>query len=317
MKPTYSRFAEQDNRMATLLRRFSVVLLWPLYLVAAPLAVQRVGSWLLLLLVPLGTYLVMWVGLLRHEVWHRNFDRIEPKRAFRLLSYLIFMDPNPYYLFHGAHHTHVHTRKDPVLFCEGYEDRRTRKRVFILEFLLGNAVWEFMTLGRLVRSGKVTRKSVLRALPYRLAPLLATAAATCALGGRGAFAPYLSTTLLTAWAASQAARHVQWIEHLGVLAEGSLEERSVRTHNLTRRTLFGWIFNVLTLDETWNHTYHHSDPAKPLSAVEDVEPAPDHEVIDGRQYAAILWSYWKSMQDCGNPTAAAGGGPGEASRSVR
>jgi fatty acid desaturase len=293
---TYARFSEQDNRVWTLLRRFSVVLLWPLYLIVAPLAVQRLGAWALLLLVPVGTYLVMWVGLLRHEVWHRNFDRVDPKRAFRLLSYLILTDPNPYYLFHGQHHTHVHTRKDPVIFCEGYEDLRTRRRVFVLELLLGNAVWEFMTLGRLVRTGKVSRKEVLGALPYRLAPLLATAAATYAVGGPRALALHPLTALLTLWAGSQAARHTQWIEHLGVLAEGSMEERSLKTHNLTRGTPFGWLFNVLTLNETWNHTYHHVEPAQPLSSIDEVAPAADHRVIDGRQYAAILWTYWKSLQ---------------------
>lgn len=296
MIATDARFVEQDNRPWTLLRRFSVVLFWPLYLIVAPLAVQRLGAWLLLLLVPVGVHLVMWVGLLRHEVWHRNFDRVDPKRAFRLLSYLIFMDPNPYYLFHGPHHTHVHTRKDPVIFCEGYEDRRTRKRIFILEFLFGNAVWELMTLQRLMRTGKVSRKEVLGALPYRLVPLLVTATATYAVGGSGALSLYPLTTLLAAWAGSLAARHTQWVEHLGVLAEGSMEERSLKTHNLTRATPFGWLFNVLTLNETWNHTYHHVSPVQPLSAIDEVEPAPDHRVIDGRQYAAILWSYWKSLQ---------------------
>ena len=297
MKITYAEFTAQDNRASTLLRQFSVVLLWPLYLVAAPLVVQRIGVWSLLPLLPLGTYLVMWVGLLRHEVWHKNFDRVDPRRAFRLLSYLVFTDPHPYYLFHGQHHTHVHTRKDPILFCEGNDDLRTRRRVFILEFLLGNAAWEFMTLGRLVRTAKVSRKEVLGAVPYRLLPLLVTAAATYAVGGSGALALYPLTTLATVWVGSQAARHVQWIEHLGVLAEGSMEERSLRTNNLTRATPFGWLFNVLTLNETWNHTYHHVAPAQPLSSIDAVEPAPDHRVIDGRQYASILWSHWKSLQD--------------------
>jgi fatty acid desaturase len=293
---TYARFAEHDNRSWTFLGQFSVVLFWPLYQVAAPLVVQRLGAWPLLLLVPVGTYLVMWAGLLRHEVWHKNFDRVDPKRAFWLLSYLIFMDPNPYYFGHGQHHTYVHTLKDPVFFCEGYEDLRTRKRVFILEFLLGNAVWEVMTLKRLLRAGKVSRDEVLGALPYRLLPLLVTAAATYAAGGTGALALYPLTTLLTLWASSQVARHTQWVEHLGILAEGSMKERSLKGRNLTRRTPFGWIFNVLTLNEAWNHTYHHVEPGRPLSSIDKVEPAPDHQVIDGRQYAAILWSYWKSLQ---------------------
>lgn len=295
MDTANAKFAELDNRVSSLVRNFSVVLLWPLYLVLSPLAAQRIGLWVSILLVPAGIYLVMWVGLLRHEVWHRNFDRIDPQRAFRLLSYLIFMDPNPYYAFHGPHHTHVHTRKDPVIFCEGYEDLRTRRRVFVLEFLLGNAVWELMMLKRLMRAGKVTRRQVLGAVPYRLAPLVVTAAATYAVGGSRALALYPVTTLLTVWAGSQAARHTQWIEHLGVVAEGSMTERSLATHNLTRATPFGWLFNVLTLNETWNHTYHHVAPAHPLSSIDEVEPAPDHHVIDGRQYAAILWSYWKSL----------------------
>jgi fatty acid desaturase len=296
MDTTYERFFRQDNRWLSIAGQFSVVLLWPIFLIAAPLLVSRFGWWMLLVLIPVGTYLIMWVGLLRHEVWHKNFVRIDSRLAFRLLSYIIFLDPHPYLLGHGPHHTFIHTTRDPVLFCEGYEaDRRARKRTFILEFIFGNAAWELASLKQLVRSGKVSRRAVLVGLPLRAITLVATAVLAWMLGGKEVLAIYPWTTLAVVWSGSQAARHVQWVEHLGILAEGSMEERSLVGRNMTSKTLFGWLFNLLTLQEAWNHTYHHIEPGRPLSSIDNVGPDASHIVINEKQYARVLWNYWKSL----------------------
>lgn len=296
MDATYEAFSRQDNRWVTIASQFSVVLLWPAFLVVAPLLVGRFGWWTLAAVLPVGTYLVMWVGLLRHEVWHKAYTRIESNGAFRLLSYIIFLDPHPYLLGHGPHHSFVHTTKDPVLFCEGYDsDPRARKRTFITEFIFGNAAWEVGMLRRLVRTGKVSRREVLLGLPLRFITPALAAALAWALGGLEALLIFPCTTLLVAFAASQAARHVQWVEHLGIMAEGTMEERSLAGHNITNKTVFGWIFNLLTLQEAWNHTYHHVEPSRPLSSIDKVSPAENHLVIDGKQYARILWNYWQSL----------------------
>lgn len=296
MDTTYEQFSRQDNRWVSIASQFSVVLLWPSFLIAAPLLVSRLGWWTLVATLPLGTYLVMWVGLLRHEVWHKNFTRIDTRVTFRLLSYIIFLDPHPYLLGHGPHHTFVHTPKDPVLFCEDHDsDPRARKRAFIIEFIFGNAAWELGMLKRLVRAGKVPRSAVLMGLPLRLITPAVTATLAWVLGGMEALSVYPWTTLLVMFCASHAARHVQWVEHLGIRAEGSMEERSLVGRNLTNKTLFGWVFNRLTLQEAWNHTYHHVEPGRPLSSIDHVLPAQHHVVIDGKQYGQILWSYWKSL----------------------
>ncbi|HVH45113.1 MAG TPA: fatty acid desaturase [Labilithrix sp.] len=295
MDSTYELAHEKDNRSSTLATQFSVVLLWPALLVAAPLAVHRFGWWTLAVSIPMGVYFVMWIGLLRHEVFHRNFSRLPSRKTFDFLSYLIFLDPRPYWLAHGPHHRYVHTTRDVILFCERYDDPKARKRAFVLEFILGNAAWEFATLKRFVRAGNVSRKDVLVALPKRLLVLVVTALLVTLIGTKSALAYFPFTTFAMAWASSLAARHVQWVEHLGVVAEGSMVERSMLTRNLTNETLFGWVFNTLTCQEAWNHTYHHVAPERPLSSIDKLDPETTHVVVDGRQYWKILTDHYRSL----------------------
>jgi len=165
----------------------------------------------------------------------------------------------------------------------------------VLEFIFGNAAWEFATLMRLVKSGQVSRRAVLLALPWRALPLVVTAMLTWLLGGTKALVLYPGVTLAVLWVSSQAARHLQWVEHLGVLAEGTMQERSLHTRNLTNKTPFGWLFNRLTLQEAWNHAYHHIEPGRPLSSIDGLAPEPRHVVIDGRQYSKVLRDYWRSL----------------------
>src|SRR5262245_9444259 len=116
MNTTYTEHSLKDSEWTTLARRFSVVALWPALLVAAPLLVERFGWAVLSLVVPTGVCLVMWIAVLRHDVWHANYPRLNRRKTFDFLSYLILLDPHPYLLTHGGHHKHVHTTQDPLMF---------------------------------------------------------------------------------------------------------------------------------------------------------------------------------------------------------
>jgi hypothetical protein len=273
----------------------AVICLWCAYLVFAALLWSRRGAWSLLLVPTVGAYLFSWLAFYRHELWHRYFPFIDNGAWYNFVSYLLFSDPQVYRAAHSLHHRYVHTPDDIEFFCRDWlTDRRRRKRQFILELLFGNAAWELSTFWRLRRQGRATSKAHLHSVVKRLIVFLGLMSLAESLEpGAGWFFASLSTVSI--WFGALMNRHVQWIEHLGIVSDGSLAERNLLTRNLSSSTFFGWLFNTLYHDDAKEHVFHHTEPKLNSRGLAGLSLPPGAQTITLGEYPRMLWSFYRSL----------------------
>lgn len=272
-----------------------VVAAWLAYLIALPIAWAHSAALTITLVPTLGVFLFTWIGYYRHELWHGYFPQIDNAAWFRFVSYLLFSDPQVYGAAHPNHHKHLHTPRDIEFFCDGWAtDPARRRRQFALELVFGNAAWELACLWRLKREGRATARAGRRALGMRvalLAPVLA-AAESCVPGGAWTCLAGYAATL---WAGSIVTRHDQWIEHLGIVSDGPLDERNMLTRNLTTHTWSGWLFNVWNHNEPREHVLHHTDPKVNSRGFPGLALPPGARTITLGAYARLLAEHWRQL----------------------
>lgn len=273
-----------------------VFITWLAYVVLAPLLWLQ-SPWLALLVIPLiGGYLASWLLYYRHELWHNYFPGLNNERALDLVSYTLMSIPQAYRVCHGSHHKHVHTYEDMEFFCQDYAtDRTKRRRQFLLEVFFGNIAWEWSTTFRLARAGKISSRDRIKARIGSLT-FLAIAAGLSYWIQPGNTLYLLLTFVLTAWLGAVVTRQSQWIEHLGIHANGcSLHERDMLTRNLPSNTTLGWLVNFYTHNDAREHVLHHTEPGQNLRAVDGLSlPKEAHTTTVG-EHLWRLWSHYRSL----------------------
>lgn len=277
-------------------RLFALVGLWLAYLLAMPALVARFG-WGALALVPtVGVYLLSWLGYYRHELWHNYFAGLNNPRWFDFVSYLVFSDPAVYRIAHPAHHKYVHTTADIEFFCEDYEtDRPRRRRQFVLELIFGNMAWELTCLHRLFREGKYTKWGS-RVCLLKRASILAVLVSISRWITPGSGWTYLGCYLGTLWVGSLVTRHNQWLEHLGICANGaSIAERNLLTRNLKSEGLLARWFNFMNHDDAREHVFHHTEPQLNTRAFPGLELPPGARTITIGQYLGLVARHYRSL----------------------
>jgi hypothetical protein len=90
-------------------------------------------------------------------------------------------------------------------------------------------------------------------------------------------------------------RHVQWIEHLGILSDGSLAERNLLTRNLSSATLGGRLFNFIFHYDAQEHVFHHTEPRINSRGAPDLTLPPGAQTITLGEYPRLLWSHYRSL----------------------
>lgn len=268
---------------------------WIALLSLVPLLVRSVGGWVLLASPILGAYFVSWLGMLRHELWHGYIDGVDNRRFFRIVCFSLCLEPETYRLSHGSHHSHANTERDMQMYPEDYlTNRRRARRQFVLEFVFGNLAWEVSTLSRLHNAGLISTSTILSHLPNRLVLPVGLAAFFVGVAPEaGLFA--LANFLLMFWSGSVMTRHNQWLQHLGIIADGTAEARNLLTRNLKNETLLQRFVNFLNHDDSVAHTYHHTEPNQYTRLNPELGPAQDHVQITLAEYASILLAYARAL----------------------
>jgi len=293
-----SQEAIQQIREAAIFLPFrlaAVSFLWCAYLFSASLWWAQYSSFAVLLVPTVGAYLFSGLAFYRHELWHRYFPKINNTAWYDFVSYLLFSDPQVYRAAHASHHKFVHTPDDLEFFCQDWvTDRHRRKRQFILELLFGNVAWELSSFGRLRQRGQATLRARLVAFAKQLA-IFAFLLVLVAWMQPGAGRFFFATCALTIWCGAVMSRHVQWIEHLGIVSDGSLAGRNLLTRNLCSDTVLGWLFNVLSHHDAREHVFHHTEPKLNSRGLAGLQLPPDARTIALSEYPRILWSYCRNL----------------------
>ena len=273
----------------------AVILLWIIYLLSVTVLWARHGPLALLLVPTVGTYLFSWLGFYRHELWHNYFPRIHNPTWFNFVSYLMWTNPQLYRLVHPTHHKYVHTPDDMEFFCQDWRtDRRRRKRQFILELIYGNIAMQVSHYTRLMKEGRATVQASRNAFAKRLALFLSLLAIAGWIqpGGQWLF---FWTYILTIWLGVVMIRQLQWVEHLGIVSDGSLAERNLLTRNLSSDTLLGWLFNFYNHDDAREHVFHHTEPKLNTRGLKGLKLPPGARTVTIQEYLGILATYYRNL----------------------
>lgn len=269
------------------------VLAWVAYLLAMP------GLWLYsaplaaVAIVTVGGYLALGLGYYRHELYHTYYKPFT-KPLYHLTSFLVFSDPQLFRIAHPAHHGSIHSVDDLEFFCSDYETNRgRRKRQFLFELLFGNAAWELMLIQRLKAEKKYNR-------PLGLVSFLCRVAIALTLGWvadriwPGGMAACLVCFALTLWWGAIVSRHNQFIEHLGIVSSGTLEERNLLTRNLRNEGWMDRLWNLYTRNDPREHVLHHTKPG--IHSRVRPEPLPaGAKTTTVREYPRILLEHYRSL----------------------
>lgn len=277
-------------------RLFALMSVWFAYVLAMPWLIIHTSGAAALLIPTLGVFLVSFLGYYRHELWHNYFPGLYNPTWFNFVSYMLFSDPAVYRIAHPAHHKYVHTTQDIEFFCEDYEtDRPRRKRQFVLELIFGNMAWELTCLHRLFRENKYTRWGS-RACLAKRAALFFTLHTICRALVPGSGWLFFWCYLTTIWTGSVVTRHNQWIEHLGIVANGaSIAERNLLTRNVRSGTLSGWLFNFMNHDDATEHVFHHTEPQLNTRGFAGLELPPGARTVTLSEYAGLLVDHYRSL----------------------
>ena len=276
---------------------FAILSAWCAYLLGLPALVLRFGWPVAVLMVPtVGVFMLSWLGYYRHELWHNYVAGVHNPTWFNLVSYLLFSDPAVYRIAHPRHHKFVHTTADIEFFCENYEtDRKARKRQFIAELIFGNMAWELTCLHRLFREGMYTRWQSRLCFLKRVA-LWTVQLQVCKWWLPGSGWLFFYSYAGSVWAGSLVTRHNQWIEHLGICANGApLAERNLLTRNVRSDTLLGRLFNFLNHDDATEHVFHHTEPQLNTRGFPGLTLPPGARTVTVPQYAGILVDHYRSL----------------------
>ncbi|GEM_PF-934782 len=283
------------NSSGTTVALFITIPLWIAYLVSGAILWLKSVPAALFLIIFVGTYLVSWMGYMRHELWHNYFPGVNNQFFFRLVSYLLFSDPKVYEIAHVTHHRDLHTVRDIEFCCEGYATKRLkRKWLFISEFLFGNVAWEAYTVFRLSRAGQMSYFRTAWSLGLRLLMVLGFCfLADFIFPGTGKVMAWFY--FLTIWFGAVLTRHDQWIEHLGIVSEASLAERIRLCRNLPNIHWTNRLWNIFNHNDPRGHYFHHAYPQLNLRDYNDMELPPGVPKITIPQYLSILWNYYKTI----------------------
>ncbi|MBI3890431.1 MAG: hypothetical protein HY303_02750 [Candidatus Wallbacteria bacterium] len=266
---------------------------WIAYLLLLPSLWMQSMPLALLAIATAGGYLALGIGYYRHELYHVYYKPFT-KPLYYLTSWLVFSDPQVFRIAHPLHHGAVHTHDDIEFFCAGYaEDRARRKRQFLFELLFGNAAWELHTLQRLKREKRFDRPQGLLSFLCRvgLAGLL------CGVSTRltpGSAKAYLAGYFLTLWWGAIVSRHNQWLEHLGIVGGGTLEERNLMTRNLPDTGLLNRLWNLYHRNDPREHVLHHTK-AGIHSRIEPFPLPVGARFTSVAEYPGLLRQYWRSL----------------------
>ena len=91
---------------------YFVMLAWPAFVFAFPLALARLKFFAIVPLVFPGLYLFTWVGYLMHESWHSYVPNVANPFFYNLFSLMLLTDPQVYKMLHGHHHMEVNSWDD-------------------------------------------------------------------------------------------------------------------------------------------------------------------------------------------------------------
>ncbi|MBI4867003.1 MAG: fatty acid desaturase [Candidatus Wallbacteria bacterium] len=263
------------------------------YLLLMPVLWAKSVALALVVVATIGGYLAVGLGYYRHELFH-SYYRPLTKPLYHLTSWLVFSDPQVFRIAHPLHHGAVHTHEDIEFFCERYAtDPARRRRQFILELLFGNAAWELLTLARLKRERKYYRPLGFLSFFCRagLVALLCWVSSRLNPGSAGV---YLLCYALTLWWGAVVSRHNQWLEHLGIVSDGSFDERNLLTRNLPDTGALNWLWNLYHRNDPREHVLHHTK-AGLHSRVVPFELPEGTRFTSVAEYPAILRQYWRTL----------------------
>jgi hypothetical protein len=273
-----------------------VIALWFCYLLAVPILWKRYGPLALALVPSVGIYLFTWLGYYRHELWHRYFPRVDNPRLFNFVSYLLFADPQVFRSAHASHHSGIHTPRDWEFFCAQWTTNRAgRRRQFLAELALGNIAWELSCLWRLWRTKGAAVVTAGVVAKVKCAALLALVIVACRLLEPGSQGLCLAAYGLTIWAGSLMTRHNQWIEHLDIVADGSLAERNLLTRNLSSESWAGRLVNFMNHHEAREHVYHHTEPGVNSRGAAGLALPRGAQTVSLTEYWRVLLRYHRSL----------------------
>ncbi len=269
--------------------------LWFAYLFSVSILCTKSILLASLVIIFIGSYLVSWIGYIRHELWHNYFPGVNNGFLFNIVSYLLLSDPKVYGQAHVTHHRDLHTVKDIEFCCEDYEtNRRKRKLHFILEFLFGNIAWEIATTWRLIKRKQISIKREIFSASLRIAMILGLCFAANWIypgSGKALVLVYFSTI----WIGAVITRHDQWIEHLGILSDAPLQDRIRMVRNLPDSHWSNKLWNVLNHNDPRGHYFHHAYPQLNFREIEVMKLPEDVARTTIPQYLRFLWQYYKSI----------------------
>ncbi len=273
------------------------ILCWLAYLLATAWLWMQSIPLALLAVVTLGGYLAVGVGYFRHELYH-NYYKPFGKQLYHITSYLVFSDPQVFSIAHPTHHGDVHTLEDLEFFCAEYgTNPRKRRRQFLLELLFGNMMWEGSTIIRLRRAGKWNRTLGRQNLLGRLLFLSLICWLSVTINP-GSMVSVLAVFWLTLWWGALVSRHNQFLEHLGIVSDGSFEERNMLTRNLPDDTLWGWLWNLYNHNDPRAHLLHHTKAGINSRALGIPLPEGARETSVPEYLSNLLNHYRKLRADC-------------------
>lgn len=270
-----------------------ILVAWPAFLVVLPAAWAH--HWMLGLGAAVfpGLFLWTWVAVLMHETWHSYLPGINNDLAYALLTWVMVGDPQVYKLVHADHHVAIHTYEDVEFYPLGEIRHPAKRKLFVLLQYTFGVLFTGAVLFRLTRIDPRYRPR------FRLSSRLAShfigigiyvVLGSLSHGLLGAPATTVVVSyLVMLWLGSVFIHHDQLLPHIGIIAEGTWEER-----NLPMRGLAAYVFHFLTHGDTREHLLHHTMTEVNSRPIPTVHPMPpEAPYISLGEYLRCLWRYWK------------------------
>jgi hypothetical protein len=210
------------------------------------------------------------------------------------VCWLLFTDPQIYRVAHASHHRYIHTVEDLEFFCEDWStERKKRRRQFYAELILGSVAWQVATYERLRKAGRVSIGAATTSLGPRIGLVLVWFVPLWLIAPE-LWGYALVSWLGTLWLGALLTRHNQWIEHLGILAEGDIIERNALSRNLVTTGLAERMFNFYAHADPAEHVYHHTDGRLSTRNLGFGLPADANSITLGG-YFKVLRDYARSL----------------------
>ncbi|AQT70319.1 Fatty acid desaturase [Anaerohalosphaera lusitana] len=271
-----------------------VVLAWPVYLFCIPAVFDAFGWWAVLLMVWSGAWLYTWIGCLMHECWHKYVPNVPNEGLYKVYSWMLGTDPQNYRLVHGFHHSKVNSWEDTEFHPVGEVREGWRRRMYNAAEILLGVIWTFGLLTAVLGFHERYREK------WRLRSLLVSlAAVTVFYGGIGTAAVFVWGVAvwqavvaigLSFWLGAFWVHQDQLVQHGGLIVEGDVKERNIRSRNLRRETVWEKAFLFMVHGDCREHVLHHTNVREHSRVFADRMPLPEGAVvITLGDYGRVLW----------------------------